>query len=53
MDDVLVEIKKIPEIHNIKITTGIHDILCIGNASSIDNLHNIVEKKNLHDSWSK
>ncbi len=45
MDDVLMEIKKIPEIHNIKITTGIHDILCIGNASSIANLHDIVEKK--------
>lgn len=45
MDDVLKILKEIPEIHIIKITTGIHDILCIGNASSIENLHNIVERK--------
>ncbi|MHA2239886.1 MAG: Lrp/AsnC family transcriptional regulator [Candidatus Hodarchaeales archaeon] len=45
MDDILKVLKTIKEIHIIKITTGIHDILCIGNASSIENLHNIVEKK--------
>jgi DNA-binding Lrp family transcriptional regulator len=45
MDEILNVLKTIPEIHIIKITTGIHDILCIGNASSIENLHNIVEKK--------
>jgi DNA-binding Lrp family transcriptional regulator len=45
MDDILKILKTITEIHIIKITTGIHDILCIGNASSIENLHNIVEKK--------
>lgn len=45
MDEILNVLKTIKEIHIIKITTGIHDILCIGNASSIENLHNIVEKK--------
>ncbi len=45
MDEILSVLKTIKEIHVIKITTGIHDILCIGNASSIENLHNIVEKK--------
>ncbi len=45
MDDVLAVLTQIPEIHIIKITTGIHDILCIGNASSIENLHDIVERK--------
>lgn len=45
MDDVLAILKQIPEIHIIKITTGIHDILCIGNAYSIENLHEIVERK--------
>ena len=45
MDQILNVLKTITEIHIIKITTGIHDILCIGNASSIENLHNIVEKK--------
>ncbi|MHA1969790.1 MAG: Lrp/AsnC family transcriptional regulator [Candidatus Hodarchaeales archaeon] len=45
MDDVIDVLKKIPEIHVIKITTGIHDILCIGNVSSIDNLHEVVERK--------
>ncbi|MFX1282461.1 MAG: Lrp/AsnC family transcriptional regulator [Promethearchaeota archaeon] len=45
MDDVLTVLKQIDEIHIIKITTGIHDILCIGNAQNIENLHNIVERK--------
>ena len=45
MDDVLVVLEQITEIHVIKITTGIHDILCIGNAQDIENLHNIVERK--------
>ncbi len=45
MDDVLAVLKQIEEIHIIKITTGIHDILCIGNAQDIENLHNIVERK--------
>ncbi len=45
MDDVLEILKLIPEIHIIKITTGIHDILCIGNVSSINNLHEVVERK--------
>ncbi len=45
MDDVLQVLKIIPEIHVIKITTGIHDILCIGNVSSINNLHEVVERK--------
>ena len=45
MDNVLEILKSITEIHNIRITTGIHDILCIGNAASIDNLHDIVERK--------
>ena len=45
MDDVLEVLKIIPEIHVIKITTGIHDILCIGNVSSINNLHEVVERK--------
>lgn len=45
MDDVLAILKGIPEIHMIKITTGIHDILCIGNAASIENLHDVVERK--------
>lgn len=45
MDNVLSILTKIPEIHIIQITTGIHDILCIGNASSIENLHNIIERK--------
>jgi Lrp/AsnC family transcriptional regulator for asnA, asnC and gidA len=45
MDDVLAVLKQIPEIHIIKITTGIHDILCIGNSASIENLHDIVERK--------
>ena len=45
MDDVLTVLEKIKEIHIIKITTGIHDILCIGNAQNIENLHNIVERK--------
>lgn len=45
MDEVLAVLKQITEIHIIKITTGIHDILCIGNAQDIENLHNIVERK--------
>lgn len=45
MDDVLAVLEQIDEIHIIKITTGIHDILCIGNAQNIENLHNIVERK--------
>lgn len=45
MDDVLAVLEQIEEIHVIKITTGIHDILCIGNAQDIENLHNIVERK--------
>ncbi|MFX0015754.1 MAG: Lrp/AsnC family transcriptional regulator [Promethearchaeota archaeon] len=45
MDDVLAILEQIEEIHVIKITTGIHDILCLGNAQNIDNLHNIVERK--------
>jgi DNA-binding Lrp family transcriptional regulator len=45
MDDVLSVLEQIDEIHVIKITTGIHDILCIGNAQNIENLHNIVERK--------
>jgi DNA-binding Lrp family transcriptional regulator len=45
MDDVLAVLEQIVEIHIIKITTGIHDILCIGNAQNIENLHNIVERK--------
>ncbi len=45
MDDVLTILKQIDEIHIIKITTGIHDILCIGNAQNIENLHDIVERK--------
>ncbi len=45
MDDVLSVLKKIAEIHIVKITTGIHDILCIGNAQNIENLHEIVERK--------
>lgn len=45
MDDVLAILEQITEIHIIKITTGIHDILCIGNAQDIENLHNIVERK--------
>jgi len=45
MEEVLEVLQKTPEIHMIRITTGIHDILCIGNASSIQNLHDVVEKK--------
>ena len=45
MEEVLEVLQKISEIHAIRITTGIHDILCIGNASSIQNLHDVVEKK--------
>lgn len=45
MDKVLVVLNQITEIHIIKITTGIHDIMCIGNAASIENLHTIVERK--------
>ena len=45
MDDVLTILEQIEEIHVIKITTGIHDIMCIGNAQNIENLHNIVERK--------
>ncbi|MHA1975649.1 MAG: Lrp/AsnC family transcriptional regulator [Candidatus Hodarchaeales archaeon] len=45
MDHILSILDKILEIHVIKITTGIHDILCIGNAVSIENLHDIVEKQ--------
>ena len=45
MDDVLAILKQIAEIHIVKITTGIHDILCIGNAQNIENLHEIVERK--------
>ncbi len=45
MDDVLAVLEQIEEIHVIKITTGIHDILCIGNAQNIENLHNIIERK--------
>lgn len=45
MDNVLEVLKIIPEIYVIKITTGIHDILCIGNVSSINNLHEVVERK--------
>ena len=45
MDDVLAILEQIEEIHVIKITTGIHDIMCIGNAKNIENLHNIVERK--------
>ncbi|MHA1971802.1 MAG: Lrp/AsnC family transcriptional regulator [Candidatus Hodarchaeales archaeon] len=45
MEEVLNVLKTIPEIHSIRITTGIHDILCIGNASSIENLYEIVETK--------
>ena len=45
MDDVIAVLKEISEIHIIKITTGIHDILCIGNVSSIENLHEVVERK--------
>ena len=45
MQEVLKELTQIPEIHMIRITTGIHDILCMGNAASVENLHEIVEKK--------
>jgi Lrp/AsnC family transcriptional regulator for asnA, asnC and gidA len=45
MDHILTILDKISEINVIKITTGIHDILCIGNAASIGNLHKIVEKQ--------
>ncbi|PWI48368.1 hypothetical protein CEE45_07175 [Candidatus Heimdallarchaeota archaeon B3_Heim] len=45
MEDIISILDGITEIHVIKITTGIHDILCIGNAASIDNLHDIVEKQ--------
>ena len=45
MDDVTAVLEQIEEIHIIKITTGIHDILCMGNAQDIENLHNIVERK--------
>ncbi len=45
MEQILKILEGIPEIHEIKITTGIHDILCIGNATSIVNLHDIVEKQ--------
>lgn len=45
MEDILLELEKIKEIHAIKITTGIHDILCMGYASSIENLHDVVEKR--------
>ncbi len=45
MDHILSILDEISEIHIIKITTGIHDILCIGNAPSISNLHDIVEKQ--------
>ena len=45
MDHILSILDKISEIHIIKITTGIHDILCIGNAPSIGYLHDIVEKQ--------
>jgi Lrp/AsnC family transcriptional regulator for asnA, asnC and gidA len=45
MDEILPVLKEIPEIHIVKITTGIHDIMCIGNAESIENLHEVVEKK--------
>ncbi|MHA2289788.1 MAG: Lrp/AsnC family transcriptional regulator [Promethearchaeota archaeon] len=45
MDHILAVLDKISEINIIKITTGIHDILCIGNTASIENLHDIVEKQ--------
>jgi len=45
MDHILTILDKIIEINIIKITTGIHDILCIGNAASIENLHDIVERQ--------
>ncbi|NHJ00906.1 MAG: Lrp/AsnC family transcriptional regulator [Candidatus Heimdallarchaeota archaeon] len=45
MDKVLKVLRTITEIHIIRITTGIHDILCFGNAASIENLHDIVERK--------
>ena len=45
MDSILPVLEDIPEINVIKITTGIHDIMCIGNVSSIEKLHKVVEKK--------
>jgi Lrp/AsnC family transcriptional regulator for asnA, asnC and gidA len=45
MQNVLDELKKIAEIHLIRITTGIHDIFCLGNASSVENLYKIVEER--------
>ncbi len=45
MQGVLDELNKIAEIHLIRITTGIHDIFCLGNASSVENLYKIVEER--------
>jgi Lrp/AsnC family transcriptional regulator for asnA, asnC and gidA len=45
METILPELEKIAEIHAIRITTGIHDIFCMGYATSIENLHDVVEKR--------
>ncbi|MFW9855619.1 MAG: Lrp/AsnC family transcriptional regulator [Candidatus Thorarchaeota archaeon] len=45
MEAIIPKLEKIPEIHAIRITTGIHDIFCMGYATSIENLHDIVEKR--------
>jgi len=45
MQEILDELTKIAEIHLIRITTGIHDIFCLGNASTVENLYRIVEEQ--------
>ncbi|MFW9778613.1 MAG: Lrp/AsnC family transcriptional regulator [Candidatus Heimdallarchaeota archaeon] len=45
METILPELERIEEIHVIRITTGIHDIFCMGYATSIENLHDVVEKR--------
>lgn len=45
MNSILEVLNKIPEVHTVKITTGIHDILCLGHVSGVDNLYEIVEER--------
>jgi len=45
MQEILDELTKIAEVHLIRITTGIHDIFCLGNASTVENLYHIVEEQ--------
>ncbi len=45
MQEILDELTKIVEVHLIRITTGIHDIFCLGNASTVENLYQIVEEQ--------